>query len=116
MALAPKKSIALQVRKQPSVDVAPISGGSSAGVTTSSTDHAPPMVASVPSVGQVGARADGTPSEVTEQPAMEVILLPTMGQMELSTALVAPTMVGATPLIEAPLMETEVVATMIGEA
>ena len=102
MALAPKKSITVQVRRHPSADVAPISSGSSASVTTLLASEAPLMVAPVPSVGQAGAGAKGMPSEVAEEPAMEVIPLPMMGRMELPTALVAPTAVGVTPLVKAP--------------
>ena len=45
LALAPKKSIALQVRRQPSANVAPVSGGSGAGATASLADEAPLTVA-----------------------------------------------------------------------
>ena len=75
-----------------------------------SVGHAPPMVASVCSVGQVGTEAKGMPSEVTEQPAMEVVPLPTTGQTELPTAPVVPTVAGVTPSIEALPMQAEVAA------
>ena len=51
MALAPKKSVALQVRWWPSVNTTPVSGGSGAGVTTSPADQAPPAAMPVPLVG-----------------------------------------------------------------
>ena len=101
MVLAPKKSIALQVRRQPSVDVAPVLGGSGAGATASPAGHVPPTVAPVPSVGQAGARAQGVPSEVAKQPAMEVIPLPMTGRTELPNVLVASTAMGVMPPVEA---------------
>ena len=55
------------------------------------------------------------PSEVVEQPAMEVIPLSTIGQTELPTALVVPTAMGVTPLVEAPPMQVEVAVAMMGE-
>ena len=97
LALVPKKSVTLQAGQQPSVGVAPVSGGSGAGVTASPAGQASPTVAPVPSAGQAGAGVRGTPSEVAEPPAMEAIPLPTMGWMELSAGLVAPTVAGATP-------------------
>jgi len=54
--------------------------------------------------------------EVAEQPVTEVILLPTLGWMELPLVLVVPTMVGATPPIEAPLTQMEGAATMTSQA
>jgi len=105
LALAPKKSVALQARRRPSPDVALVLSGSGAKVTTSLAGEALLMVAPVPSVEQAGARAKGTPLEVTEQTMMEAIPLPTlewMGQMELPLTLVAPAAVGVMPLVEAP--------------
>ena len=96
MALAPKKSIAIQVRLWSSADIAPILGGSGAGVTTSSVGQALPMVAPVPSVGQADAGARRMPSEVAEELAREVMPLLTMGRSELPTTLVVPTLAGAT--------------------
>ena len=72
------------------------------------------MVAPVPSAGQAEAGTQGTPSEVVEQPAMETIPLPTMGRTGLPTALVAPTMAGATQPVRTPPTQAEVAATMIG--
>ena len=83
MALVPKKSVAIQARKGPSV-------------TASLAGQAPPVVAPEPSVGQEDTGAQGAPSEVAEQPAMAVIPLPTMGRMGLPTALMALTVVGVT--------------------
>ena len=94
MALAPKKSIALQAGRQPSVGVAPVSSGSGVSVTTSPTGQVSPMVMPVPSAGQAGVGAQGTPSKVAEQPTMVATPLPTTGQMGLPTTLVAPTMEG----------------------
>jgi len=56
-------------------------------------------VAPVPSVGQVGIGARGTPLEVTEQLATEVILLSMMGQTE---------------PVEAPPTQVEVAVAVIG--
>ena len=97
MALAPKKSIALQTRRQPSAGVSPISGRSSISMTAS-----PPTEAPVPLAGQVDTRAQGMPLEVVEQSVTVVIPLSTAGRTELPTVLVAPTVVGATPPVEAP--------------
>ena len=66
-------------------------------------------------VGQAGARARGELSEVAEQPAMEVIPLPTIGRTELIVALVASTTTGAMPPVEAPLTQVEVAAAVIGD-
>ena len=70
----------------------------------------------MPLVGQAGVGAVGTPSKVGEQPAMEVIPLPTMGRMELPTALVVPTAAGTPPPVKAPPTLAEVAATVTGEA
>ena len=103
MVLVPKKSIAIQARKGPSV-------------TASLADQAPPVVAPVPSVGQTDARAEGAPLAVAEQPAMEVIPLPTLGRTELPLVLVAPFVVGAAPLVEAPPTQAEVATTVTSQA
>jgi len=79
LALVPKKSVALQARRQPSPNVALILGGSRAEVTASLVGEAPLMVAPMPSVGQAGTKPEGTPLEVVEVLAMEVIPLPTTG-------------------------------------
>ena len=113
MVLVPKKSVALQARRRLSVDVAPVLGGGGASATVSPANEAPLTVAPVPLVGQVGAGAEGAPSKVTEQPVMELILLPMSGQMDLLLALVAPTAVSAALPVEAPSMQAEVAATMI---
>ena len=68
------------------------------------------------SVGQADAEAEGVPSEVAEQPATEVILLPTVERTGLSLALVAPTVVGATPPIEALPTQTEVATIVTSQA
>ena len=103
-ALAPKKSVALQVRRRPSVDAAPISSGSDVGVIASSAGQALPAMAHVPSVGQADTGAERMPLEVAEQPAREVILLPMLGRTELPLVLVAPTAAGMVPLVEVPPM------------
>lgn len=115
MAMALEKGVALQVGRQPSVDAMPILGGSNTGVTALPASNASPIVAHMPSTGQVGAGARRMPSKVTEQLATEVIPPPTMGQMELPATLVAPTMAGATLPVEVSLMQAEVAAAMIGE-
>ena len=51
MALAPKKSVALQVRRRSSVDIAHVSGGGSADVTALSVNQASLAVTPVPSAG-----------------------------------------------------------------
>ena len=112
MALAPKKSVAIQVTRRPSPDVALALGRSGAGVTASSAGQAPPVVVFVPSTRQIATRAEGMPSEVTEQTATKAIPLPTSERMELPLALMASTAVGVMLPIEAPLTWLEVVATV----
>ena len=70
----------------------------------------------VPSAGQVNAGAEGTPSEVVEQPAMEVIPLPTWERMELSLALCGTDLVGTTPLVEASSTQVEAATTVTSQA
>jgi len=96
LVLAPKKSVALQEGRQSSIGIMPISGVSGAGVTTSSAGQALPTVTPMPSVGQAGVGAQGTPSDVAKQPVMEAIPLPMMGRTELPFMLVALATVGAT--------------------
>ena len=116
LALAPKKSITIQARRGPSPNVAPVSCRSGADVAASSAGQAPPAVAPVPSAGQADVGAEGAPSGVTEQMAAEVIPLPTSKRTELPLALVAPSMVGATPQVEAPMSQVEVAATVTSQA
>ena len=59
-------------------------------------DQMLPTVAPVPSTGWADAGAQGAPSEVAEQPMMAMIPLLPAGRTGLPTALVAPTMMGAT--------------------
>ena len=66
LALALKKSIALQLGRWPSAGVTPILDQSGASVTVSPTGQASPMVVPVPSVGWVDAGIQGPPSEVAE--------------------------------------------------
>lgn len=73
-------------------------------------------MAPVPSVGQVSTEDEGVPSEITEQPTTEAILLPTSKRMELPLTLVAPTAVGVTPSVEAPPTQAEVAVTMTSQA
>ena len=94
LALASKKSIALQLRRQPSSGVAPISGGSGASVTVSSASEALPTVAPMTLAGWADA-AQGAPLEVVEQLVIAEILLPTVGWMGLLPALMASTLAGA---------------------
>lgn len=96
LALVPKKSIAVQARRQSSAGIVPISDGSGASVTASPSDQALPTVAPMPSIGQTNVGAQGTPLGVMEQPVMVVIPLSTTGQTGLPIALVVPTVVGAT--------------------
>ena len=101
MALAPKKSVALQAGWTSSPDVAPILGRSRVDVAASSADQALPTVAPMPSAGQVDAGADGAPSGVTKQTTAEVTPPPMLEQAELLPMLVAPSVVGVTPQVEA---------------
>ena len=98
LAVAPKKSVAIQARRGPSPDVVPISGRSGADVAASSVGQAPP----VPSAGQADAGAKGAPSEVAEQTVAEVIPLPMSELTELPLAFVAPSVVGAALQVEGP--------------
>ena len=100
LALAPKKSIALQSRRQLTVGVMPILGGSGASVTVSPASQALPMVAPMPLAGWADVGIQGAPLEVAEQPVMAAIPLPMVGQMGLPTALVAPTAGGAAQPVE----------------
>ena len=59
--------------------------------------------------------AKGAPSKVAEQPVTEVILLPTSERTELPLALAAPTVVGATPPVEALPTQVEVAMAVTGE-
>ena len=112
LALAPKKSIALQAARAPLPNVAPILGRSRADVTALSTGQAPPMVASMSSVGQADAGAEEASSGVTEHMATEVIPPPTLERTELPLTLVAPSVVGAVPQAEAPASQAEVAMTV----
>ena len=115
IAQVPKKTVALQARRGPPPDVALILGESGVGITASLAGLAPPAVVPMSSMGQAIGEAEEAPSEVTAQPVMEVMPLPTSGRAELSAAPVASTMVGAALPDEVPPMEAEVmVATMDG--
>jgi len=71
-------------------------------VTALMAGQAPPTVAPMPLVGRANVGAQGTPSEVTEQPAMAAIPLPsTTGRTWLSIALTASIVVGATQQVTA---------------
>ena len=78
MALVPKESIALQSRRQLSVGVVPVSGGSDASVTALPAGQTLLMVVPMPSMGRADVEAQGAPSEVAKQPVMAAIPLPTM--------------------------------------
>ena len=64
LALAPKKSVALQARQQPLAGAVPVLGESGASATASSAGQALPTVAPVPSAGRADAAAQGVSSEV----------------------------------------------------
>jgi len=64
LALAPKKSVALQARQQPLAGAVPVLGESGASATASSARQALPTVAPVPSAGRADAAAQGVSSEV----------------------------------------------------
>ena len=104
LALAPKKSIALQSRWQSSAGVASILGGSGASVTTSLASQALPTVAPLLSVGWADVGIQGAPSEVTKQPVMATILLPTARRTGLPTTVVALTVAGAMQPVVTPPM------------
>ena len=115
LALAPKKTIALQARWGPPPNITPVLGESGADVIASSASLAPPTVVPVPSMGQAVGEAEGAPSEVATQPATEMIPLLTSKQAQLSDAPVVSTTVGMAQPDEVPPMEAEVmVATMDG--
>lgn len=82
----------------------------------SSAGLAPPAVALVPSVGQANARADGAPSGVIEQTTVEVTRPPTSKRTELLLALVALSMVGVVPQVEAPASQAQVAMTVTSQA
>ena len=116
MALAPKKSVALQAGRTPSPDVAPVSGRSGADVAASSAGQALPMVAPVPLVGQADAGAKGAPLGVIEQTTAEVILPPMLERIELPLVLMAPSLVGAAPQAKALASQVEVATTVTSQA
>ena len=68
----------------------------------------------MPSAGHVDMGAQGAPSKVAEQSVMAVIPLPMAGQTGLPTALVAPTMAGATQPVRTPPTQAEVGAAVTG--
>ena len=70
----------------------------------------------MPSVGQADAGAEGAPSEVAEQLAAEVIPLATSERTELPLVLVAPSVVGVAPPVEASAWQAEVATTMTSQA
>ena len=80
LAMAPKKSIAVQLGWQPSTSVVPILDESGANVTTSPAGKAPPTVVPMPLAGRVDVGFQGAPSEVMEHPKMATILLPMVGR------------------------------------
>ena len=67
LALAPKKSVALQARQQPLAGAVPVLGESGASATASSAGQALPTVAPVPSAGRADAAAQGASLEVVVQ-------------------------------------------------
>ena len=79
MVLAPKKSVALQVRRQPSAGVMLVLGRSNASVTVLLVGQALPTMAPMPSMGRADAGAQGTPSGAAKKPAMVAIPLSMMG-------------------------------------
>ena len=79
----PKKTLALQARRGPPSDVAPVLGESEAGATASPTGLALPVMVPAPSVGRSIGAADGSPSEVAARLATEVIPPSASEQVEL---------------------------------
>ena len=92
---APKKTLALQARRGPPSDVAPVLGESEAGATASPMGLALPVMVPAPSVGRAIGAADGSPSKVAARLAMEVIPPSASEQVELST----------TPIVSAAVVE-----------
>ena len=114
LVLAPKKSVALQARWEPSAGAAPILGGSDVSVTTPLARQVLPTVAPVPSAGWANVGGQGAPSEVTEQSAMVATPLPMTGRTELPTVLMVPTTVGAMQPVMTPPTQVEVAAAVTG--
>ena len=91
-------------------------GRSRADVAASLADQALHVVALVPSAGQGGAGAEEAPSRVAEQTTAKVNPPPTLERTELPPALVAPSMVGTAPQVEALASQAEVVMTVTSQA
>ena len=72
-------------------------------MTASPAGQALPTVVHVPLAGQADTGVQGVPLEVTEQPVMVVIPLPSAGWMGLPIMLVVLTMAGAVQLVMTPL-------------
>ena len=111
LALAPKKSVALQAEWVSSPDVAPISGRSRANVVALSAGQTSPVVPPMPSMGQAGVGAKEAPSGVAEQMTAEVTPPPTLEGTETPPVLVAPPMVGTASQVEPPASQAEVAVT-----
>ena len=111
LALAPKKSVALQAERVSSPDVAPILGRNGTDVAALSAGLVPPVVAPAPLAGQAGAGVEEAPSGVSEQMTVEVTPPPTLERTELLPMLVAPSMGGVALQVEAPVSRAEVATT-----
>ena len=112
LALAPKKSVALQAGWVLSPDVALVSDRSGADVVALSDGQASPTVAPMLLVGQEDAGVGGVPLGVIKQTATNVILPPTSERMELPPTLVVTSVVGTAPQAEAPASQVEVATTV----
>ena len=95
----------------PSPDVTPVSDRSGTDVAASLACPVLPVVTPAPSVGQVGAGAEEAPSGVAEQTTAKVTPPPTLEWMGLPPVLVAPSVVGAAPQVEALASQVEVATT-----
>lgn len=82
LALAPKKSVTLQVVRQPSSGFAPGLGGSGARAATAPAGQALLATATVPPGGQADAGAREASTEDVEQPTAATTLSATTEQME----------------------------------
>ena len=81
----------------------------------SSADQALPALALVPSVGQADTGANRAPLGVAEQTTAEVTPPPVSERKEPPLTLVAPSVVGAAPQVEAPASQAEVVVTVTSQ-
>ena len=115
IALAPKKTLALQARRGPPSNIALVPGESGASATASSIGLAPPVMVPTPFVGQAIGVVEGSPSGVAPQPVTKAIPPLALEQAKLSAAPAASTTAVEAQLDEVLASEVEVmVATTDG--